>query len=261
MTYRYWNIMRNNHSKILVIAFLVMLLQPFCGYAITKQKADDSYRQGNYQQAISDYKELLTKGISSALYYNLGNAYYRSDSLSKAILCYERAYKLSPSDKDIRFNLQFARSKTIDKIAPGDDNFFTVMYRSVVTFADVDTWAFTGICSIIIALVLMLCYLFASPLWLRKTGFFGSVVFLFVFVFSTAFAWQQKYWFDNSRGAIVMSSAIGVKSAPEDKTPDAFIIHEGTRVNILDNDIKGWKQIQLGDGREGWIKSGVIEMI
>ena len=107
----------------------------------------------------------------------------------------------------------------------------------------------------------MLCYLFASPLWLRKTGFFGSVFFLFVFVFSTAFAWQQKYWFDNSRGAIVMSSAIGVKSAPEDKTPDAFIIHEGTRVIILDNDIKGWKQIQLGDGREGWIKSGVIEMI
>ncbi len=253
--------MKNNHSKILVIAFLVMLLQPFCGYAITKQNADDSYRQGNYQQAISDYKELLTKGVSPALYYNLGNAYYRSDSLSKAILCYERAYKLSPSDKDIRFNLQFARSKTIDKIAPDDDNFFTVMYRSVVTFADVDTWAFTGICSIIIALVLMLCYLFASPLWLRKTGFFGSVVFLFVFVFSTAFAWQQKYWFDNSRGAIVMSSAIGVKSAPEDKTPDAFIIHEGTRVTILDNDIKGWKQIQLGDGREGWIKSGVIEMI
>lgn len=253
--------MKNNHSKILVIAFLVMLLQPFFGYAITKQNADDSYRQGNYQQAISDYKELLTKGVSSALYYNLGNAYYRSDSLSKAILCYERAYKLSPSDKDIRFNLQFARSKTIDKIAPDDDNFFTVMYRSVVTFADVDTWAFTGICSIIIALVLMLCYLFASPLWLRKTGFFGSVVFLFVFVFSTAFAWQQKCWFDNSRGAIVMSSAIGVKSAPEDKTPDAFIIHEGTRVTILDNDIKGWKQIQLGDGREGWIKSGVIEMI
>lgn len=253
--------MRNTHFKILIIALVVMLLQPFTVFAITKQNADDSYRQGNYQQAISDYKELLSKGVSPALYYNLGNAYYRSDSLSKAILCYERAYKLSPSDKDIRFNLQFARSKTIDKIAPEDDNFFAVVYRSVVNFADVDTWAGLSIGCVVLALILMLCYLFASPLWLRKAGFFGSVAFVLVFVFSTFFAWQQKYWFDNSRGAIVMSSAIGVKSAPEDKSPDAYVIHEGTRVNILDDDIKGWKQIQLGDGREGWIKSGVIEMI
>lgn len=252
--------MKRTHFKILIIV-LCMLVQPLTGLAVTKQHADDSYHQGNYQQAISDYKSLLDKGVSPALYYNLGNAYYRSDSLSKAILCYERAYRLSPSDRDIRFNLQFARSKTIDKIAPEDDNFFTLVYQSVVNFANVDTWAVVGIGSIVIALVLMLCYLFASPLWLRKTGFFGSVAFLLVFVFSTLFAWQQKYWFDNSRGAIVMSLAIGVKSAPEDKTPDAYVIHEGTRVNILDDGIKGWKQIQLGDGREGWIKSGVIEMI
>ena len=252
--------MKRTHFKILIIV-LCMLVQPLTGLAVTKQHADDSYHQGNYQQAISDYKSLLDKGVSPALYYNLGNAYYRSDSLSKAILCYERAYRLSPSDKDIRFNLQFARSKTIDKIAPEDDNFFTLVYQSVVNFANVDTWAVVGIGSIVIALVLMLCYLFASPLWLRKTGFFGSVAFLLLFVFSTLFAWQQKYWFNNSRGAIVMSPAIGVKSAPEDKTPDAYVIHEGTRVNILDDGIKGWKQIQLGDGREGWIKSGVIEMI
>ncbi len=253
--------MRSTHSRILIIVFLVMLLRPLAGFAVTKQNADDSYRQGNYQEAISDYRELLSRGVSSALYYNLGNAYYRSDSLSKAILCYERAYKLSPGDKDIRFNLQFARSKTTDKIAPEDDNFFTLVYQSIVNFADVDTWAVVGICSIVIALVLMLCYLFASPLWLRKTGFFGSVAFLFLFVFSTFFAWQQKHWSNNSRGAIVMSPAIGVKSAPEDKMPDAYVIHEGTRVNILDDGIKGWKQIQLGDGREGWIKSGEIEMI
>lgn len=253
--------MKRTHFKILILMLCMLLVQPLTGLAVTKQHADDSYHQGNYQQAISDYKSLLDKGVSPALYYNLGNAYYRSDSLSKAILCYERAYRLSPSDKDIRFNLQFARSKTIDKIAPEDDNFFTLVYQSVVNFANVDTWAVVGIGSIVIALVLMLCYLFASPLWLRKTGFFGSVAFLLVFVFSTLFAWQQKYWFDNSRGAIVMSPAIGVKSAPEDKTPDAYVIHEGTRVNILDDGIKGWKQIQLGDGREGWIKSGVIEMI
>lgn len=162
---------------------MLVFLNPLSGFALTKEIADSCYRQGNYQQAISDYKALLRQGVSSDLYYNLGNAYYRSDSLAQAILNYERAYRLSPSDADVKFNLQFARSKTIDKITPESDNFFVALYRDVVTFANVDTWASWSIGSIVVALVLMLCYLFASPLWLRKTGFFGSASFLAVFVF------------------------------------------------------------------------------
>lgn len=253
--------MIKHHFNIFVITLLATLLSPLSVFALTKGIADSCYRQGNYQQAISDYKALLQHGVSSDLYYNLGNAYYRSDSLAQAILCYERAYRLSPSDDDVRFNLQFARSKTIDKIAPEADNFFVALYRDVVSFANVDTWASWSIGSVVVALILMLCYLFASPLWLRKVGFFGSAAFLVVFAFSTLFAWQQKYWLHNSRGAIVMSPSISVKTIPEDKSPDAFVIHEGTRVEIIDDGLKGWKQVELGDGREGWIKSGMIEKI
>lgn len=253
--------MKKSRIKIFVVSLLVMLLNPLGALAITKENADSCYRQGNYQQAITIYKALLSRNVSSDLYYNLGNSYYRSDSLPQAILCYERAYRLSPSDADIKFNLQFARSKTIDKMAPEDDNFFEALYRNVVTFTGMDTWAFWSICSIIAALLLMLCYLFASPLWARKAGFFGSASFLILFVFSTLFAWQQKYWSSHSSGAIVMSPSISVKSAPEDKSQEAFVIHEGTRVDIVDDGFGGWKQVQLGDGREGWIRSGVIEMI
>lgn len=253
--------MIKHHFNIFVVTLLLEFLNPLSGFALTKEIADSCYRQGNYQQAISDYKALLRQGVSSDLYYNLGNAYYRSDSLAQAILNYERAYRLSPSDADVKFNLQFARSKTIDKITPESDNFFVALYRDVVTFANVDTWASWSIGSIVVALVLMLCYLFASPLWLRKTGFFGSAAFLAVFVFSTLFAWQQKYWLQHGCGAIVMSPSINVKAIPEDKSPDAFVIHEGTRVDIIDDGLKGWKQVELGDGREGWIKSGMIEKI
>ncbi len=253
--------MIKHHFNIFVISLLAMLLNPVSGSAITKELADSCYRYGNYQQAISDYKSLLRQGVSSDLYYNLGNAYYRSDSLAQAILCYERAYRLSPSDDDVEFNLQFARSKTIDKVTPKSDNFFVALYRDVVCFANVDTWASWSIASVIVALFLMLCYLFASPLWLRKTGFFGSAALLVVFVFSTLFAWQQKYWLQHACGAIVMSPSINVKTIPEEKSPDAFVIHEGTRVDIIDDGLKGWKQIELGDGREGWIKSSMIEKI
>ena len=100
------------------LLWLLLAVLTLPASAITKRDADEAYRKGNFQQAIDDYRELLHRGVSAELYYNLGNAYYRSDNLTQAILAYERASLLSPGDDDIRFNLQFARSKTIDKITP-----------------------------------------------------------------------------------------------------------------------------------------------
>lgn len=249
-------------SRMYALLMLVaMLLLPASGMAITKKNADDCYRTGNYQQAIADYKELLKHGVSPDIYYNLGNAYYRSDNLAHAILCYERALRLSPGDKDIRFNLQFANSKTIDKITVEDENVFATWYKSIVNFTSVDRWAATSIVCIIAALLLMLVYLFAFSVSLRKVGFYGSIVFLVVFGFSTLFAWQQKSSLENRTSAIVMVPSVSVKASPVNNSNDVFVLHEGTHVDITDNGMKGWKAIRLGDGREGWIKAAAIEMI
>lgn len=234
---------------------------PLSSMAITKQNADDCYKKGNYQQAIIDYKELLKQGVSSEICYNLGNAYFRSDNLANAILYYERALLLSPGDKDIRFNLQFANSKTIDKITPEDENVFVTWYKSIVNFTNVDRWAKISVISIIISLFLMLVYLFAYSVKERKIGFYGSIAFLVVFLFTTLFAWQQKSFLENRNGAIVMAPSVSVKTSPLDKANDSFVLHEGTRVEITDNGIKGWKAIRIGDGREGWIKTSAIESI
>lgn len=240
---------------------LMALLVPAKGLAITKQNADDCYKKGNYQQAIIDYQELLKKGVSADIYYNLGNAYYRSDNLAKAILCYERASLISPGDKDIRFNLQFANSKTIDKIVPEDENVFETWFNSLVNFTSIDRWAKISIASIIIALFLMLVYLFAYSVRSRKIGFYGSITFIVVFLFTTLFAWQQKSSFAKRSGAIIMVPSVGIKSSPTNNANDAFVLHEGTRVDITDNSMKGWKAVKIGDGREGWIKSSAIELI
>lgn len=244
-----------------LLLFAALLVLPMRGLAITKQNADDCYRKGNYQQAIIDYNDLLKHGVSSDILYNLGNAYYRSDNLAHAILCYERALLLSPGDKDIRFNLQFANSKTIDKITPADENVFATWYKSVVNFTSVDRWAKTSIVCVIAALVLMLVYLFAFSVRSRKIGFYGSIVFLVAFAFSTLFAWQQKSSLESRSGAIVMVPSTSVKTSPEANSSDAFVLHEGTKVDITDNGVKGWKAIRLGDGREGWIKTSAIEVI
>lgn len=135
---------------------MVMLGCSVSAGAVTKNNADTEYQKGNYQQAIRDYEEILNNyGVSAEVYYNLGNAYYRTDNITKAVLNYERAHLLSPGDEDISFNLQFARSKTIDKITPESEMFFVTWWKALVNFTSVDCWAKTGIIAIIMALVLV----------------------------------------------------------------------------------------------------------
>lgn len=259
------NVMKKKSNKAKVSGFsfvlMILMLMPLSANAITKQNADDEYAKGNYQQAIKDYQEILKTGVSSEIYYNLGNAYYRTDNITQALLAYERALQLSPGDNDIRFNLQYARSKTIDKITPETEMFFVTWYNSLVNFTSVDRWANTAIVSIVMALLLILVFLFAPQMWARKSGFYGSAVFLLLFAFANLFAFQQKHELETKQGAIVIAPTVNVKKTPAVSGTDVFVIHEGTRVDITDRGMKQWRGIKLADGREGWLKTSQIEEI
>ncbi len=259
------NVMKKKSNKAKASGFsfvlMILMLMPLSVNAITKQNADDEYTKGNYQQAIKDYQEILKTGVSSEIYYNLGNAYYRTDNITQALLAYERALQLSPGDNDIRFNLQYARSKTIDKITPETEMFFVTWYNSLVNFTSVDRWANTAIVSIVMALLLILVFLFAPQMWARKSGFYGSAVFLLLFAFANLFAFQQKHELETKQGAIVIAPTVNVKKTPAASGTDIFVIHEGTRVDITDRGMKQWRGIKLADGREGWLKTSQIEEI
>ena len=259
------NVMNKKSNKAKAFGFsfvlMILMLMPLSANAITKQNADDEYAKGNYQQAIKDYQEILKTGVSSEIYYNLGNAYYRTDNITQALLAYERALQLSPGDNDIRFNLQYARSKTIDKITPETEMFFVTWYHSLVNFTSVDRWANTAIVSIVMALLLILVFLFAPQMWARKSGFYGSAAFLLLFAFANLFAFQQKHELETKQGAIVIAPTVNVKKTPAASGTDVFVIHEGTRVDITDRGMKQWRGIKLADGREGWLKTSQIEEI
>jgi len=177
------------------------------------------------------------------------------------VLAYERALLLSPGDRDIRFNLQMARSKTIDKITPESEMFFITWYRQLVSLQSVDAWARLALIALAIAIVLALAYLFAERIWLRKVGFFGALFLLLVFGLSNVFAWQQKRGLDHRTGAIVISSAVTIKSTPSKNGTDLFILHEGSRVTITDDSMKGWREIRVADGKQGWLEAKDIEII
>ena len=249
----------SGHMKVglLVIASCLTL----GAAAQTKAEADSAYARQHYQEAIKQYEALLQQGVSADLYYNLGNAYYRSDNYTRAILNYERSLLLEPGDGDIRHNLQLARQKTVDKLSPSADFFLVTWYRSVVNLMGVDAWGWTALVVLGLAIVLFLVYLFSERVALQKLGFFGAAFMVLLFLMANLFAWHQKQMLTNRTGAIVTASETSVKSTPAQNGTDLFRLHEGTKVEITDDSMRDWKEVRLPDGKEGWIATTAIEVI
>ena len=239
--------------------------QPADGDALVrcmnKDDADAVYADGDYSRAANMYMTLLERGVSPELYYNLGNAYYRLGDIPHAILSYERALLLAPSDGDIRFNLQMARQKTVDKIEPESEMFFVTWLRSLVNMASSDGWARVAIIALALAVLLALAWLFGGRLWLRKVGFFGGLLMLVCFVLANVFAMQQRRQLTQRTGAVIMAGAVTVKSTPAQNGTELFVLHAGTRVEITDDSMNDWCEVRLPDGKQGWLESSQLEKI
>jgi len=139
--------------------------------------------------------------------------------------------------------------------------FFVTWYKALVNSTSVDGWATIAVLSITVALLLLLMFLFSSRVVIRKVGFYGAFAFLALFVISNVFAYQQKRLLLSHDSAIVISPTVNVKNAPSDGSNDSFVIHEGAKVKITDKSLKGWRNVVLADGREGWLKVSQIEEI
>ncbi len=252
---------KSNKKSVGMLLVFFLALSVTANAKVTKQMADAEYAKGNYQEAIKEYNEVLKEGVSASLYYNLGNAYFRTENITQAVLAYERAYKLSPGDKDIRFNLDFARSKTIDKIVPEREMFFITWYKSLVNTMSSDSWTTFSIVMFLATLLLLIVYLFGSRMWMIKMGFYGAVACFVLFVMTTFLAWQQKQYAQNHDGAIIVAPSVNVKKTPAAGSANEMVLHEGTLVNITDRNMKGWLGIKLTDGREGWLLVNQVEEI
>ena len=240
---------------------LLALLMPLAAHAFSKAEADSAYAQQHYQEAVRQYEGLLKEGVSADLYYNLGNAYYRSDNYTRAIINYERALLLSPGDADIRHNLQLARQKTTDKLSPSADFFLVSWYRSLVNMMGVDAWAWLALVALALGVVLFLVYLFSQRVALQKLGFFGALFMVLFFLTANLFAWQQKQTLTRRTAAVVIASETSVKSTPAANGTDLFRLHEGTKVEITDDSMTDWKAVRLPDGKEGWMDVKALEVI
>jgi len=222
----------------------------------------EAYTQGDFDQALKDWKDVEATGLmSKELYYNLGNAYFKSGEIAPAILWYERALRLDPSDADVRYNLDFARALTQDKIEEVPEIFFVQWRHALCYLLPSNTWAALCLVFLALAVACALLFLLGSTSGRRRLGFFVGIACLILAFLGWDFAqWQRQEALAQDR-AIVMRPVSSVKSSPSDgSAKDLFILHEGTRVRILDN-VGGYSQIEIADGRQGWIPSGEIEVI
>ena len=228
----------------------------------TLAEADSAYIQGDYLTAIGIYESIIeNQGVNATLYMNLGNCWLKRDEVAKAILCYERAYLIDPSDPDVKFNLELARTKTVDKVNQVNQLFIVVWFKKLLAVLDVNGWAIMTVILFAAAILFTGVLLFSKKRDLRKISFSFSVFFLLLSILSFIFATTQMGNIRNRDTAIIMSPSVTVKSTPTSSGTDLFIIHEGRKVQILDSSMKEWVEIRLEDGNTGWVPVNVMEII
>lgn len=224
--------------------------------------ANEAYAQERWEDAVNDYTAIAEASMESApLWCNLGSAWYKSGNLGKAILCYERALKLDPSYEDARYNLELLNAMKLDRLESVPELILATWMKNLGRTLDSDSWAVCFLVFLVLTLAMVLLFILGSSATSRRAGFFTGVVCLLLAVASLSFSLWQKNEYMKADKAIIMKPVSSVKSSPSgDSAKDLFVLHEGTKVQVLDN-VGGWSNIELSDGRQGWLPSSDIDII
>ena len=225
------------------------------------QQASEYYRSGEFDKAIKIYEEIRSEGFQgTSLYFNLANSYYRIGKLGQAILNFERALKFSPNDEDVKHNLAFANLSTVDKIQPLPTFFLFDWWESILASLTVNGWTYLAYFFFILVMILVVIYFFAKTIFQQKLILFSGLVILSLFLLVISLLFVKVNKEENIISGVIIEQSITVKTSPDIKSTDAFVIHEGLKVNLEDK-LDNWIKIRLADGKVGWIENSAIEII
>ncbi len=228
---------------------------------ILLDSANSEYSKGNFENAVKLYESITNKGLEAPeLYFNLGNAYYKSNNTAYAILNYERAKKLNPNDEDINVNLKLANQKIEDKIDVAPQLFLTEWKDGIVHLMTEKAWSVLCIFSVVIALLLFAIYVSTHNRTIKQISFFGGTIFILTSGILFFIAEHKYYLTKYSSDAIITSASITATGSPNEKGTKLFILHEGTKVNITQED-NNWTEIKIANGNVGWIQSNTLTAI
>lgn len=225
------------------------------------ESGNKAYIEGDYDKAIEEYTAILDGGeYSMKLYYNLANAYFKAGAMGRAILYYNKALRIAPSQEDIRHNLALAEAQTKDRIAIIPEFFLNRWLRTVRNSMSCTAWSVLSLVWLGVLLAFAVLFLLASRVRWRKMGFYGALCAFVLFVATTSFAVSSRNDMLSHNEAIVMGTAISVKSSPDRSATDLFVLHEGTKVKVL-TEVDEWVEVVIADGKKGWTERKNIEEI
>lgn len=254
-------------SSKYLIAHISLFILVGCLQSISAQsettfkKANDAYIAKKYQEAETLYLSIFEQGKTSAtLCFNLGNCFFKQNDFSKAILWYERAKRLTPSDEDIDFNLNVARLKIVDKSEHIPVLFIVTWWKNFLHLFTAKTWAYVTLILFVLFLLMVAIFLFSQSINARKSSFFAFIGLFFLFTISSIAAWNQRGHILDKDEIIVMQPSCNVKSSPDDNSTLLFVVHDGLKATITD-EIGEWIEIKLDNGTKGWIRSADVEVI
>ena len=223
--------------------------------------ATGAYNKGIYDKAVANYLEIIENGQhSSELYFNLGNSYYKLNEIAPSIYYYEKALLLKPNDSEIKTNLNYARNMTLDAIEVMPETGLSKIYDAVIGFLSFDQWAYLAVFSIILFTLLYIAFYYFRYSTRKRVAFISSLASLFVAIIAVIFAFVQYNDFLADQPAIVFVDEVVIKSEPNDRSLEVFRLHEGTKINVLD-ELNDWKKVKIADGKTGWLSSKDIKML
>ena len=225
------------------------------------QAGNEAFAAGQWQNALNYYQTIEGEELSSAdLYYNIGNTYFKLGDNGHAILYFERALKLDPSHADAAHNLEIVRQLTLDKIDAVPDFILVTWFRGLRQGLPADAWAWITLGLLAIVGLLLTLFRNAGSPALRKVSFILACVFIVLTVFTFIFSLLQRRAVTRQDSAVVTAPVCPVKSSPADGGKTVFVLHEGTKVRLLDN-VGDFTKIEIADGRQGWASSNSVEAI
>lgn len=224
-------------------------------------KANEAYKDKQFSEALKLYEGFIEEGLASAaLFYNMGNVYYRQDKIGLAILYYEKALKLSPRDAAVRANLALAQSRQVDQIQALPAFFLDRWQQGLQSIFSSNTWSVLGLLLLWAGVGGLIFWLLASVRTQRKRGFIIGSTLLILSIIPFYLSAGRSSFEQNPGTAILLESEYGLRTAPEEESTVILPLHEGVKLLIVDR-IGEWMKVQLEDGEQGWLPEEALGMI
>lgn len=225
------------------------------------EMANTAYNQGNYQEAVDNYEKILESGETSAtLYYNLGNSYYKLNNVASSIYYYEKALQLDPGNEDVLNNLSFAQNMAMDDIKEIPKTGVSRFMNSFLSVLSFNGWAWMAVLTAFLFAISFLVYYFSAATKYKRLFFTFAISFFVISLFSLGIAFQQYQLIQNSEFAIVFAEEAPVRSEPNVRGDELFLLHEGTKIEIKET-FQDWIKLELANGAEGWIEKEEVRLL